>query len=76
VPYEGPFCGVGHTRLIGHWLQEIAQRPLSRWQAAYEANRIMVAFRRDHPAASEAASTDKRLANFVARAPNTPESDA
>ena len=57
---------------LGHWLQDVAQRPLNRWQAEYEANRIMVAFWRDHPAPPPAASTEKRLANFVAQAPNTP----
>ena len=57
---------------LGHWLQEIARRPLSRWQAEYEANRIMVAFWREYPAQSKAASTEKRLANFVAQAPKTP----
>ena len=57
---------------LGHWLQVVAQRPLNRWQAEYEANRIMVAFWREHPAQSQAASTEKRLANFVAQAPNTP----
>ena len=57
---------------LGHWLQEVARRPLSRWQAEYEANRIMVAFWREYPAQSQAASTEKRLANFVAQAPNTP----
>ncbi len=57
---------------LGHWLQVVAQRPLNRWQAEYEANRIMVAFWREYPAQSQAASTEKRLANFVAQAPNTP----
>jgi hypothetical protein len=57
---------------LGHWLQEAAQRPLNRWQAEYEANRIMVAFWRDHPAAYPAAPTEKRLANFIAQPPNTP----
>jgi hypothetical protein len=57
---------------LGHWLQEVAQRPLNRWQAEYQANRIMVAFWRDHPAASPAAPTEKRLANFVAQSPSTP----
>ncbi len=55
---------------LGHWLQEIAQRPLNRWQAEYQANRIMVAFWREHPA--QTASTEKRLANFVAQPPNMP----
>ena len=57
---------------LGHWLQEMAQRPLNRWQAEHEANRIMVAFWRDHPAASPAAPTEKRLANFVAQSENFP----
>jgi hypothetical protein len=53
-------------------VQEVAQRPLNRWQAEYEANRIMVAFWRTYPAPPPAASTEQRLANFVAQAPNTP----
>lgn len=57
---------------LGHWLQEVARRPLNRWQAEYEANRIMVAFWREHPAPSPAAPTEKRLANFVAQSPNMP----
>ena len=57
---------------LGHWLQDVAQCPLNRWQAEYEANRIMVAFWRDYPAQSQAASTERRLANFVVQAPNTP----
>lgn len=55
---------------LGHGLQEVAQRPLNRWQAEYEANRMMVAFWREHPAAPPAAPTERRLANFVAQAPN------
>ena len=57
---------------LGHWLQDVAQRPLDRWQAEYEANRIMVAFWRTYPAPSPAASTELRLANFVVQAPTTP----
>lgn len=57
---------------LGHWLQEVAQRPLTRWQAEVEANRMMVAFWREHPAAPPAAPTARRLANFVAQAPTTP----
>jgi hypothetical protein len=55
---------------LGHWLQEMAQRPINRWQAEYDANRIMVAFWREHP--SSLASTEQRLANFVAQAPDSP----
>ena len=47
---------------LGHWVQELAQRPLNRWQAEYEANRIMVAFWRTYPAPSRAVSTALRLA--------------
>jgi len=57
---------------LGHWLQEVGRRPLNRWQAEYEANRIMVAFWREYPAQSQAASTEERLANFVTQAPSTP----
>jgi hypothetical protein len=58
---------------LGHWVQEVSRRPLNRWQAEYEANRMMVAFWRDHPAAPPAASTERRLANFMARPPNAPD---
>lgn len=57
---------------LGHWLQEIAQRPLNRWQAEYQANQIMVAFWREYPASSPSAETEMRLANFVAQSPNMP----
>jgi hypothetical protein len=57
---------------LGHWLQEMAQRPLNRWHAEYQANQIMVAFWREYPAAPPAAATEKRLANFVAQSPNMP----
>jgi hypothetical protein len=40
---------------LGHCIKEIPRRPLTRWQAEYGANRMMVAFWRDHPAN---ASTD------------------
>ncbi len=43
---------------LGHWLQEVAQQPLIRWQAEYDANQIMVACCRDHPAAFPAAPTE------------------
>lgn len=57
---------------LGHWLQEVAQRPLNRWQAEYLANQIMVAFWRKHPAAPPQPETERRLANFVAQSPNMP----
>ena len=56
---------------LGHWLQEMAQLPLNRWQAEYQANQIMVAFWREYPAGPPAAATERRLANFVAQSPNT-----
>ena len=72
------YAEVFHSLLVanelGHWLQEVAQRPLTRWHAEYEANRIMVAFWRDHPAPPPAAPTEARLANFVAQTPNAPRS--
>ncbi len=57
---------------LGHWLQEMAQQTLNRWQAEYQANQIMVAFWREYPAAPPAAATERRLANFVAQSPNMP----
>jgi hypothetical protein len=61
--YEEIFQGLLIAHELGHWLQMIAHQPLTRWQAEYGANRIMVAFWREYPAAT--ASTDARLANFV-----------
>jgi len=55
---------------MGHWLQVIAQRPLTRWEAEYGANQMMVAFWREHP--DPAAPTDARLANFVVQGPHFP----
>ncbi len=57
---------------LGHWLQHLAQRPLNPWQAEYGANRVMVAFWRDHPDGAHAAGTEQRLANFVAQSPTMP----
>jgi hypothetical protein len=57
---------------LGHWLQEMVQHPLSRWQAEYQANQIMVAFWRDYPAKQPAQTTELRLANFVAQSSNMP----
>lgn len=51
---------------LGHWVQEVARRPINRWQAEYEANRMMVAFWRDHPSQL---ATERRLANFIAQRP-------
>ena len=61
-----------HMSSVGHGLQEIAQRPLNRWQAEYQANQVMIAFWREYPASPPAAETEKRLANFVAQSPNMP----
>jgi hypothetical protein len=75
---SGPeqYSEVFHSLLVahelGHWLQEIARRPLNPWQAEYQANRIMVAFWRDHPDPPPAAPTEKRLANFIAQSPGMP----
>lgn len=55
---------------LGHWVQEIARRPLNRWQAEYEANRMMVAFWRDHPTS---VPTEQRLANFVVQSRGAPD---
>lgn len=51
---------------LGHWIQEVAHRPIDRWQAEYEANRMMVAFWRNHPSQ---VATERRLANFIAQRP-------
>ncbi|MDV6332629.1 hypothetical protein [Asticcacaulis sp. 201] len=57
---------------LGHWLQCLAQRPLTPWQAEYDANRIMVAFWREHPSGGHTASTELRLANFVVQPSTMP----
>ena len=54
---------------LGHWIQESIGRSLTRWEAEFEANRMMVAFWRDHPAVDPAPSTEDRLNNFVAQPP-------
>lgn len=63
--YEEIFQGLLIAHELGHWLQMIAHQPLTRWQAEYGANRIMVAFWRKYPAAAPAAPTEDRLANFI-----------
>jgi hypothetical protein len=65
--YEEIFHRLLVAHELGHWLQMIALRPLSRWQAEYGANQMMVAFWREHPAPAPAASTETRLANFIAQ---------
>lgn len=57
---------------LGHWLQELAQLPLKRWEAEYQANRIMVAFWRECPAGVPAAAPERRFANFVVQPANMP----
>jgi hypothetical protein len=54
---------------MGHWVQELARVPLNRWQAEYEANRMMVAFWREQAVIPAVAPADVRLANFVAEPP-------
>lgn len=55
---------------LGHWIQDVSRRPLRRWQAEYEANRMMVAFWRDYPGT---APTELRLQNFVAQRTPAPD---
>ena len=68
--YEEIFQGLLIAHELGHWLQMIGHQPLTRWQAEYGANRIMVAFWREYP--SPVASTEARLANFVVQPPHFP----
>ena len=68
--YEEIFQGLLVAHELGHWLQMIGHQPWTRWQAEYGANRIMVAFWREHP--SPVASTEARLANFVVHPPHFP----
>jgi|SRR5579863_1938237 len=70
--YEEIFHRLLVAHELGHWLQTIAQRPLTRWQAEYGANRIMVAFWREHPAPPPAASTEARLSNFIVQPSHFP----
>lgn len=68
--YEEIFQGLLIAHELGHWLQMLGQQPLTRWQAEYGANRMMVAFWREYPASS--APTEARLANFVVQPPHFP----
>ena len=68
--YVEVFNGLLVAHELGHWVQDVSRRPLNRWQAESEANRMMVAFWREHPSAI---STDLRLANFVAQGPQAPD---
>jgi hypothetical protein len=70
--YEEIFQGLLVAHELGHWLQAIAQQPLTRWQAEYGANQIMVAFWREYPAPAPAASTEDRLSNFVVQPAHFP----
>ncbi|MCH8617169.1 hypothetical protein LZ016_13810 [Sphingomonas sp. SM33] len=54
---------------LAHWLQMVAFKPIDRWTAEYEANRIMVAYWREHPAPAPAASSEDRFINFSAHGP-------
>lgn len=68
--YEEIFHQLLVAHELGHWLQMIAQQPLTRWQAEYGANQLMVAFWREYPAI--APCTEARLANFVVQPSNFP----
>lgn len=70
--YEEIFHSLLVAHELGHWLQTIAERPLTRWQAEFGANQIMVAFWRGHPASAPAAPTEARLATFVVQPANFP----
>jgi hypothetical protein len=54
---------------LGHWLQMVAFKPIDRWTAEYGANRIMVAFWREHPGRADGASSENRFINFSAHGP-------
>ena len=62
--YEEIFQNLLVPHELGHWLQMVAYQPLTRWQAEYGANRLMVAFWREQPTAA-APPAETRLANFV-----------
>ena len=66
--YEEVFNNLLVAHELGHWVQEISGRPLNRWQAEFDANRMMVAFWRDHPSK---VNTELRLANFIAQRPGS-----
>lgn len=61
--YEEIFQNLLIPHELGHWLQMVAGLPLTRWQAEYGANRLMVAFWREQMPEGPPAET--RLANFV-----------
>ncbi|MGI4832363.1 MAG: hypothetical protein ACRYFK_02780 [Janthinobacterium lividum] len=63
--YEEIFQNLLIPHELGHWLQMVAYRPLTRWQAEYGANRLMVAFWRAQATEATAPSVEARLANFV-----------
>ena len=63
--YEEIFQNLLIPHELGHWLQMVAYRPLTRWQAEYGANRLMVAFWREQATEAPAPSAERRLANFV-----------
>jgi hypothetical protein len=50
----------------------VASLPRTRWQAELGANRIMVAFWREHAADAPAPATTVRLANFVVQPATVP----
>ena len=57
---------------LGHWLQMVAFKPIDRWTAEYDANRVMVAFWREHPAPGHPAASEDRFVNFSAHGPGLP----
>ncbi|MBC8084998.1 MAG: hypothetical protein H7Z21_17515 [Hymenobacter sp.] len=63
--YEEVFHNLLIPHELGHWLQMVAYRPLTRWQAEYGANRLMVAFWREQATEVTAPLVEARLANFV-----------
>lgn len=71
--YEEIFHNLLLAHELGHWLQMVAYRPLTRWQAEYGANRLMVAFWREQTTEASAPSTETRLANFVVQPATFPE---
>ncbi len=65
--YEEIFQNLLVPHELGHWLQMVAYRPLTRWQAEYGANQLMVAFWREHSLPAAVPSAEARLANFIAQ---------
>lgn len=65
--YEEIFQNLLVPHELGHWVQMMAYLPLTRWQAEYGANQLMVAFWREYSPPAATPLAEARLANFIAQ---------